>query len=292
MKIINIKYYFMAVCLLLATACETEYDSPLEQFDRGGTVKATLDPDHAFIDLFGDVNTATVEFDLTPFDDNGSNGDLIERLEISMQFIPGDGSAPSDQVDVSTETDLNARVVYQVTDLIDLVDGLTANDLAPGDIFRLSFDVFMTDGRVFGPSNTAAQICAPAGSNGTCTLDITVICPLEADFTGIYEMNDSGGAWGSQVTITNSGGTTRTVSGTWFGFAVTFNFDLVCGEVILNSTFAGVACGGGSVPINVVTPPTPSTYDPTDDSSFEIDLLFTNNCGFTAGTILTYTLSK
>jgi len=283
----------MAVCLLIVTACETEYDSPLEQFDRGGTVKATLDPDHAFIDLFGDVNTATVEFDLTPFDDNGSNGDLIERLEISMQFIPADGSAPSAQVDVSTETDLNARVVYQVTDLIDLVDGLVADDLAPGDVFRLSFDVFMTDGRVFGPSNTAAQICAPAGSNGTCTLDITVICPLEADFTGVYNFSDPTSVWGSSVEITNAGGTLRTVTGSMFGFAgITFDINLVCGDILLIEKSVGLACGGGATPILTRTPPTPSNYDPNDDSAFDITILYPNNCGYAAGTVVTYSLSK
>lgn len=290
MKNFKTKYILYLVGLFFIVSCDTEHVNLLETFEKGGTVKATVDPEHSFIDLFGDVNTTTIEFDLKPFDANGSDGELIDRLEISVQFIPSTGT-PSDLVPVSTETNLNGKVVYNATDLIALVPGLTAAALSAGDVFALNFNVVMKDGREFGPANTAAQICGTAGSNGTCVLNVNVICPLEADFTGIYSMTDSGGAWASGVTLTNNGGTSRTLTGVWFGFNASFNFDLVCGQVLMNTTYAGVGCGAAN-PIVMTTPPTPGTYDPTDDSAFDMNVFWVNPCGFGAGTVLTYSLSK
>mgnify|MGYP001796556791 CR=1 FL=1 len=197
MKIFQIKYIAFLCILIGIGACETDVETALETVERGGTVKATVDPEHSSINLLADIETLTVEFDLQPFDANGNDGDLIDRLEISLQFTPNEG-ATTTPVIISTETDLNTRIVYQVTDMVDLVEGLTTDDLGPSDVFTLSFNVVMTDGREFGPANTAAAICGTAGSNGTCTINVPVICPSNTEeFVGSYS---------SEITASNFAG--------------------------------------------------------------------------------------
>ncbi|MTI23198.1 hypothetical protein E1176_19365 [Fulvivirga sp. RKSG066] len=201
MKTYNIKFFLFILGLTVLAACETDYESPLEEFDRGATVKAILDPEHSSINLLGDVSTATVEFEIVPFDENGQNADLIESLEISVQFLPADtagGKRQTDEILVSTETTFNKTVVYEVPDLVDLIPGLTTTNLGPSDVFRFSFNVITSDGREFGPSNTASQICGTAGSNGTCTFDVPVTCPSDNEsFAGEYS---------SVITASNFGG--------------------------------------------------------------------------------------
>ncbi|MEM1405723.1 MAG: hypothetical protein AAGG59_03030 [Bacteroidota bacterium] len=260
MKIFQIKYIAFLCILIGVGACETDVETALETVDRGGTVKATVDPDHSSINLLADIETLTVEFDLQPFDANGNDGDLIDRLEISLQFTPN-GGATTEPVLISTETDLNGRVVYQVTDMIALVEGLTAEDLGPSDMFTLSFNVVMTDGREFGPANTAAAICGTAGSNGTCTINIPAICPSNVEeFEGSYSSEITASSFGGFIGSTND--VTITFSG-----PEPFRYTISDISALAYAPFGGVAYPGDIFDICGVPQMQPtSTFGRTTDT--------------------------
>lgn len=139
-------------------------------------------------------------------------------------------------------------------------------------------------------------------------LNLIKLCPINAPFTGMYTITHVGGGIGAAgfapvfgngtvVELINGGNDTERLFDV--KYYPTFNFanppaetsiSLVCGEVIMNGNneASGVGCGGS---IAIGPGETNATYDPDDDTTF--DVIFTedidNNCGDSAQTTVTFT---
>ncbi len=162
------------------------------------------------------------------------------------------------------------------------VNGNIFNDdsLQLGDRFVFSFEVQLPGFAEPSPLNAK-------------TIQAAFACPLDADFTGTYVINDVTGSPlvgslfgdGVEVTVTESstfGRQFEAVYGADLGIgnpAIVVPFELLCGQVVIGSEFnSGLQCTTGIV---FGSPVTRSTFDASDDTYFEITLgeNITGDCG-------------
>ncbi|TRX56031.1 hypothetical protein FNH22_17880 [Fulvivirga sp. M361] len=183
MKLIINTKYILAFMLLALWACDSEdkYVNPADEYPKGGLVRADIREESQSINLFGDLNAQTITFDLTPFDDSGTRGEFIEKLDIFGVYSSPLGGFNSDTVLISTETTLvDATVSYTLQQMVDTYNELTTlGDINGGDNFIFVFQTTMKDGRVFHPNNIAPAICGAPNARGTCTFSIPVVCPSD-----------------------------------------------------------------------------------------------------------------
>jgi len=171
---------FVSLCaILIVVACDSEWVNPEATFDKGGLVKAVVDPSKTTIDFFGDLNSATVEFDLVPTDANGQgSGELIQSMEMYFEYFSATTQTTTAEQSIAVVTDFSQKQVFTVPELAAL-GGVTIADLFGGDSFVFSFDVTMKDGRVFTHDEIENTICGAVNSRGTCTLTVPIICPSD-----------------------------------------------------------------------------------------------------------------
>ena len=131
----------------------------------------------------------------------------------------------------------------------------------------------------------------------------TVICPLAAPFSGTYNLTlgnvgvFSGGVFTEgNVEVSEVGTTIREIATVNYpqfgGFDRTFQFDLICGDVVvLPEQDQGLECTAG-VPLIYNPSTNTTTYDPADDSS--ITIIFLEDTEDTCGgpVEVTFTLTK
>jgi hypothetical protein len=125
----------------------------------------------------------------------------------------------------------------------------------------------------------------------TCTITIIKFCPIEADFTGSFLIEQltpfvdgptlSDGTVVEVINVAGSATQRSFLTANYADYCDTpneFIFDLVCGQVLLPNNRSNCSCGENLFFTNADIP---STYNPADDSTFELtftDDAFTD-CG-------------
>lgn len=174
--------------------------------------------------------------------------------------------------------------------------GLTLADVEGADVVNFFHEVVLTDGRTFPEaielpdgfeSNTITPDIEGRGiqtSSFNAGFTAYVACPLPAGYaTGLYRIEQIAGAPDPfsgaagrfapmQVNITQTSPIGRRFSPTYYGFeGRTFNFNLVCGDVIVPKTGAGLSCGGPSLGWRSAA--TPGNYEITSDGELLLEIL-------------------
>ncbi|MEM6360021.1 MAG: hypothetical protein AAF731_08005 [Bacteroidota bacterium] len=257
----------LAIVSMVASSCIVEDADPIDvgrdavNIDRPGTTPFFFDPTAE--------TGVSFEVDVT------GEGTFSEvRVFKSLEA----GGESSDVVLVGTFTSAPFTVAQTETELFaDVPVGgemLDENDLEPGDAFEFSYEIVETDGNVL---------------NIVYTHSVPFSCPLTADFTGMYEIEDitgSGAGGGATifgtgvVELSEAGDFDRSFEATYlptFGIGngpETFTFKLECEEVkFLAGQGSGLAC----LDINITFGPALefTAFDPADDSV--IDIRFTED---------------
>ena len=174
----NILLTLLAVTAILFYGCNDGWDNPLEEFPKGGLVRADFDTEQ--FNLFSDLSQAEVGMNLTPTDANGNEGELIDFVEISVQYQQASSGFVSEEMLLLRDEDPRGRRVFDFeNEIVGLFAPLDLDSLDGGDGFIFTFRVTMLDGRVFGPENTNAEICGQDNARGTCTKTVFLVCPSE-----------------------------------------------------------------------------------------------------------------
>lgn len=246
-----------SICaIVVIVSCESNWTNPEATFDKGGLVKAVVDPTKTSIDFFGDLTTTTVEFDLVPTDANGKgSGELIQSANLLLEYFSATTQTTTTETSIAVITDLNSRIVYTVPELVALV-GIDMSDLFGGDSFTFSFDITMKDGRILTHDEIENTICGPVNSRGTCTLTIPVVCPTDIPL-GTWTNVTAGGdcltykSGGGDVELTLVGGILYELSDVDFGFyGVTTRgrFTDICGTITMGgATEFGINWSGPGI---------------------------------------------
>lgn len=222
--------------------------------------------------------------------------------KISQTLFVKDGEASSVEVSVgsSLAKDYDRSFVVEVLSTSSAVEGIdyTANltnlVIPAGQLFggftvnAGDFDNAVITGKTLRFKLTSVQDSELAYKLNS-TVNIIKFCPLEADFTGDYFIEqltagnpDSDGVdvFSNQVvTLVDEGDTNRSFKAVYLEdlgigqAAMTFKFAFVCNEVIVDSgNSTSLLCDQAAGPITLGPGLVPSAYDETDDSEFEITL--------------------
>jgi hypothetical protein len=195
--------------------------------------------------------------------------------------------------------------------------GLSLADVEGADVVNFFNEVVLTDGRTFPEeielpdgyeSNTLTPDIAGRGvqtSSFNAGFTAYVACPLPAGYaTGRYSIEQVGGPsdpfFGNpyrfapmQVTITQTSPIGRRFAPTYLTFeGRTFNFNLVCGDLLVPPSGAGVSCSG--VNLGWRTAGTPGNYEVTSDDEILLQIFDNPNgaCGIATDTPVTLRLTK
>ncbi len=287
-------------CMALAfTSCRDDDKVKYPDFEKGALPFFTADPELPQLIDSLDFDNTLIRFNVDTKDTTSSTGvkDLefspVERIDVTVTFI-NQSEGTSNTVVVSSLTSWPAVVELTDEDLIDLFPEtvLTRDSLFVGDQFRFTADMILVDGRVLKgivPGGLGYSPALQANLNSTFLL-YTVGCGVAASYTGTYAITDPCGRFSGTATITNIGGTQRRFRGTFFGFPnVGFDISLLCGEVVIPISATGLSCGGP--PITIESGNAPTSFDPNDDSSFQVRLFYADvpGCVPSADCIITLT---
>lgn len=205
----------------------------------------------------------------------------------------------------ANERTFNVSVVDSLTNADPLTYTIPATVTIPANSYSGTLTIVGTDNNLVEPA--AKQLTFSLANlpddvdmdNNTITINIFEVCPIpNGAFTGNYLMQqispinpcDGVQMFENQiVTISSTGDTSRTFGAIYLeAFSASFpildiNFNLVCNSVIVDVSSSGLACAGATSTINVGPAASPSTYDASDDSVFEVTIseYYTQdgNCG-------------
>ena len=252
----------------IAVSCNDE-----EFFDikNGGKQLENVNPPRSVPFLYQQTTSLSYSLGLT------SNGNTISSVSISKQLITSLGKSDVVTID-GTSGEFSQSLAELFADVPVGGNVLTENDLLPGDYWEMGYTMTLSDGTVLTPATVT---------------EIPFSCPLGADFTGMYTIEDVdlsavGGAtmFGpGPVELTEESTFERTFEAVYlptFGIGngpVSLTFKLECEKVIFGpDQNSGLQCANG---ILFSTSDNPSSFDPADDSSFEVTLLedSSEDCG-------------
>lgn len=306
--------YIPIIITLIFFSCEDKDAIRVPELQEGANVRIIIDPDNSLF-LYNDLANAKIIYDVYSQNQN------IQTVELSVFRQPagiGADTLNSDTVVVReyTQSDfMDGKILNESITVVDVANavGVPLDSLDGGDQFIFSNRTELSNGLVF-PSRTIGSndniepgiVQNPDNASFTAGFAALVACPIDAPFTGTYELKQISGPSDvfngdpdvfspGEVTISQDGAigrkfTTTYVSGSVYNFEVTFNFTLLCGNILVPHTGSGVGCGGGG--LNWIGSGN-STYDLTDDSELTIEVIdnVDGDCG--VGTEpLVFTLTK
>ncbi|MGD1958346.1 MAG: hypothetical protein ACFB2Y_05800 [Fulvivirga sp.] len=268
----------LAVVSMLVSGCIVEDADPIDvgrdavNIDRPGSTPFFLDPTaETGVSFEKDVTGKGTFSEIRVFKSLEASGESSDVV-----FVGTFASAPFTVSQTETELFADVPVGGEVLD---------ENDLEPGDAFEFSFEIVETDGNVL---------------NIVYTHSVPFSCPLSADFTGMYEIEDitlsgvgNATTFGTGIVeLSEAGDFDRSFDAIYLPtFAIgngpeTFTFKLECEEVkFLAGQNSGLQCVDGIVfgPADVH-----SAFDPFDDT--EIEVTFTEDvngdCGPSTQTVI------
>lgn len=290
---------------LVVFACETEntvIDDVFETVENGAILRQVSTS--GAIDLFNTASSVSVTLEYQ--DAEGST--LLSSVNVFISFIDKNGTddsfsmAPLATIDASSFSPSlynlpESTFTYTFAEAM-AAGGIVVDQVNGGDQFVLNFVLNLTDGRSFGSGDVNGNVSAVGGYySSPYRLANNVVClPPEGFATGTYSfITDAdpmfGGYYGpntfsTEVTIVATGPTQRQFITDYlnFGLERTFDFDLVCGEVLVPpGQYAGLGCSVGLY-WGPASDGSVGTFDATDDSTFTIviDNNTDNDCGASA----------
>ncbi|UJH66551.1 hypothetical protein [Allomuricauda sp. SCSIO 65647] len=284
----------LAACFIfLAGSCEDTDKLPVkfDELEVSGLpfIQIISSEGDAAIDLFNPAGSIfSREYQVVSLED----GSDVQRVELYVSFtentVPaGTPIAPTPEVLYqsfdSGVFDTGGQfptfsVTYNGQEVLDLL-GLTQGDLEGTDAFNFRWSIIADSGTF---TDVSANFDNQSADH---TITANVVCLLDpALFTGDYTLTTTAtGIFGTvlfsqgTVTIESTGSTTRAfTTGIYpdlgdFG-TMTFNFELVCDQVLVPGDQAtGVGCGASTT----LGPPSGGdngTFDFTDESTFTINV--------------------
>ena len=299
---------------LIVFACETENTVIDDVFDtvQNGAILRQVATEGA-IDLYNTASTVSVTLEYQ--DAEGSS--LLSNVSVFLSFIDKNGTDDSfSNVPLGTiEASEFSPSVYNLPEATFTYSfaqalaagGLNQGQINGGDQFVLNFQLNLSDGRSYGSANVNGNVAAVGGYySSPYRLANNVVClPPEGFAVGTYSfITDApqmfGGAYGdtfsTEVNIVATGPTTRQFITDYLGFGLerTFDFDLVCGDVLVPpGQGSGLSCGGNPLEWGPASDGSTGAFDGNDDSSFTIVIDNNTNdaCGDTA-TLHNFVLTK
>ena len=317
----HLKYLLLfALMIILWPSCEKFDTLRFPEFQEAANVRIQVDPDYSSIDA-SDIPNAKLMFSVFSENDN------IESVVIyaTLYSFATDTDYARREILRYTQADFDAaggaiRDVEFTTQFLAQQFGLPngVDDLGGGDRFDFFNITTLTNGMVF-PDTILSETefetinVTPNIVNSAATTSFSVgftayvACSVPAGFaTGDYQLEQidgpedglvvgSGPRWITQiVTLTAVSPIERRFEGTYFTIfdGIGFNFLLVCGNVLVPTTYSGLSCGGPGLTWAGATPP--GTYNESDDS--EIFIIVNENidggCGEEPGLKMTLKLTK
>lgn len=254
------------------------------------------------------LEVGNIVFDAEDLDNAAFTGTLTERgpgvtsYTINVSLFRSATGVRSDTLPVKTLTSYGDFSVT-AAEVAAALDSTIA-DFEQGD--QIDFVCSFTDGtntwRVDGDdANIGADLFGNPGQRQAFTYTGFIACAIDAAFTGDYEMVQTEGGgdpfFGGPrfkteiVTVAAPNLIQREWDANYITFGVDFAIILLCENVVVPFTASGVGCGGPG--LNWIQEEPLATYDPTDDSSFTINIIenVDNGCGagVNPGTIITMT---
>lgn len=302
-----------ATVLLIFHSCEDGdkvFDEIVENETRGAILRTVniISNDLPIGDASGNFS---VELEVQ----DQENGTLVDNIEVYIGFNdntesvgPGTNVAEALFETVSSSSfSIGEFGLPRFTYVVGLPDmlsfvGRNDTDITGGDQFTIRFELLLSDGRRYSAADNSGTL---TGSyfNSPFLYTPTVICPLSAPFSGTFDLSlgnpgvFSGGVFTEgNVEVSEVGTTIREIATLNYpqfgGFDRTFQFDLICGEVVvLPEQDQGLECTAG-VPLIYNPSTNTTTYDPTDDSSLTI-IFLEDTEGTCGGPVeVTFTLTK
>ncbi|AHM62444.1 secreted protein with Por secretion system C-terminal sorting domain [Flammeovirgaceae bacterium 311] len=308
--------------------CEDEDAVRVPELREGASLRVVFpDPLLSFFN-FENPETSRVQFDLYTQNSNidsvniyATFTDVSEVPSVTYPITPAGQPQRRQLVKTYRQSDFDSEGALRNATItlgeVAAAMGLELSDIEGADVVNFYNQVVLTDGRRFPEaiplpddynSNTVTPDIEGRGvqtSSFNAGFTAFVACPLPAGFaTGRYrieqiagEPDPFSGAPGRfapmQVNLTQTSPIGRTFSPTYYGFdARTFNFNLVCGDLIVPPTGAGLSCGGPSLGWRAA--PTPGEYDVASDDVLILEILDNPDgaCGLTVDVPLTLRLTK
>lgn len=195
-----LKYLTTVVLLVSLAGCsvnEENFPVPLDDvLNNNGAYLRILSVESAGFDIL-DLENAAYVFEGEVFDKQ--EGDLLESVEFYVSYTAAGGEAiteTSEPIKTYTAADftrggINNLPQATVTISIDEVLGplgLTTDDLLIGDVFRVRWDLNLTDGRTFTSSDASTVITGGAFFSSPYLANVGVVAAIPQDqFVGTYQ---------------------------------------------------------------------------------------------------------
>jgi len=321
MKMLRYSLGLLATGLIFLSSCRdfVEPNIPYATFDTGAYLRtiARTSTTFNFFDL------ANSKFALTLEAVDIEDGKTVQTVEVRVRhrrLIPGVGLKYTPTNDVLVKT-LQAsdftpnpdsrflRASFDVSGAAAIAAvGLTAADIAGGDVFEFRLVLNDKFGRSFSTNNVTSNVAGAPFYASPFQYPVSVICPVASTFaTGSYTLKQTEGGedpfFGNPTRFVEENVTLKTVAsnstqrqftvqylGGAFG-SRPFTIELSCGKVLKPKESAGVGCSAD--PISWVSDNANlSTYNPADDKVIVINFTddIDDSCGVTAP--MQFTLTK
>ena len=292
--------------VLLAFACTDEDRIRIPEFEEALSMRIVPDPDFQTFDAT-DVPNAIVRLNLYTETDN------IETVEIFGEYYNLQSDSLYTRVLLRTITgsdfssdgiindyDISVQEIVEVNQIeLDLVQG--------GDRVDLYNVTTLTDGRVYpstvdlGNGNTANNVTpnilnAAATTSFTTSLSVYVACPIDLNFgTGNYMLEQVSGPadpffggtslWTTGVVnVASVNPIQRTFTAPYVTLGASFQFFLVCGQILVPKFPIGIGCGAGITYEQIGE----LSYDENDDIVFIFNVMdnVDGDCGLGSADVI------
>jgi len=193
MKTKNIFLALIAIAFGLFS-CADESKKPILTFDdaiKGGYAKL-IEQSDKLINVLNETTINASKYTYSVEFVDTENGKLVTEYRLDLTYVAAGGASKSvtgfktwsqDQL-TDGPNGLRALIGIEITapDMMAAL-GLTANDLGPGDQFRVEGFVQLSDGNVYGFANSSAAVNGSA-FQGHFNYTLPAACP--SDLTGSY----------------------------------------------------------------------------------------------------------
>jgi hypothetical protein len=180
-KILSLPLSIILVFMVF-TQCED-----IEQFDiaNGGSLEAQVYPPSTINFIRGATESVSVEFN--PFENEGKT---IQDVAVYKQLLTALGNSEEVMTSSGSKESFSQTKEQLFADVPVGGETLTENDLAPGDVWNLRYEMTMADGKVL---NVTTQT----------TIEFTCVSDLGGDYDGTTNWIDYYGVAGTDSYATN-----------------------------------------------------------------------------------------
>jgi hypothetical protein len=305
---------FLAAAVLMG--CEDEDAIRVPELREGASLRITFpDPDLSFFN-FEDPSTSRVQFNLYSQNRN------IDSVNIYATYFSAAEGTTSERRLIRTyrQNDFtNGILTDGVITLSEAASAFGRNlgDIQGGDRFEFFNEMVLTDGRKFPsevelPGITNSNTVRPEIANRSVQTSSFnagftsfVACPLPPGYAvGRYRLEQTEGPTDpffgnpyrfapAEVNISQTSPIDRRFSLTYLTFeGRTFNFQLICDNLLIPETSSGIGCGGPTFTWRTGT--TAGTYDVASDDVLVLEIMdnVTGACGLSPNQPATLTLTR